>query len=290
MRVLDNLSSGREANLRRVWDQVEFMVGDVRDRGAVERAARGTEYVFHLAAVPSIPWSVDAPLDNHEVNATGTLTVLTAARDAGAARIIYASSCSVYGNTETLPVREEMAPRPGSPYAAAKLMGEYYCSVFTSVYGLPTVSLRYFNCFGPRQHPDSQYGAAIPSFIARILTGQPPVIFGDGKQTRDFISVANVVHANLLAMTGDRGVGRVFNVGSGRQYSLLELLDQLSAVMGKEITPVFAAPRPGEARHSVASIDAVTEALGYSPIRSLAEGLVETVAWFRQAGTTLTPA
>jgi nucleoside-diphosphate-sugar epimerase len=283
VRVLDDFSSGKIENLESVRDKVEIIRGDVRDINLVREAMDGVEVVFHQAAIGSVPRSVADPLATHEANITGTLNVLMAARDAGVRRVIYASSSSVYGEGAQLPKREDMMPQPLSPYALSKLAGEYYCAVFYRVYGLESVSLRYFNIFGPRQDPTSQYAAVIPRFIAALIEGQPPIIYGDGMQSRDFTYVENAVEANLLAAEARGVAGRAFNVACGNRYTLLELLDRLKRIIGCRVEPLHEAPRPGDIRHSQASIEAAKAALGYRVAVDFDEGLRRTVEWYKAA-------
>jgi UDP-glucose 4-epimerase len=234
VRVLDNLATGRLENLSAVKDSVEFIQGDLRDRAVVSRAMKGVEIVFHHAAFASVPLSVEDPLTTHDVNATGTLNVLLAARDAGVRRVIYASSSSVYGDDPRLPKREEMEPDPCSPYAVSKLAGEHLCRAFWPVYGLSTVSLRYFNVFGLRQDSDSPYAAVIPKFVECLNAGEPLPVYGDGEQTRDFIPVSSVIEVNMQAAAREGIDGEVFNVGSGQPVSLLDLIALLGNVSGRE--------------------------------------------------------
>jgi UDP-glucose 4-epimerase len=283
VRVLDDFSSGKIENLESVRDKVEIIRGDVRDINLVREAMDGVEVVFHQAAIGSVPRSVADPLATHEANITGTLNVLMAARDAGVRRVVYASSSSVYGEGAQLPKREDMMPQPLSPYALSKLAGEYYCAVFYRVYGLESVSLRYFNIFGPRQDPTSQYAAVIPRFIAALIEGQPPIIYGDGMQSRDFTYVENAVEANLLAAEARGVAGRAFNVACGNRYTLLELLDRLKRIIGCRVEPLHEAPRPGDIRHSQASIEAAKAALGYRVAVDFDEGLRRTVEWYKAA-------
>jgi UDP-glucose 4-epimerase len=278
VRVLDDFSTGKRANL--TGTSFELIEGDVRDLDTVRRAMVSVDYVLHQAALPSVPRSIADPATSHAVNATGTLNVLLAAHQAGVRRVVYASSSSVYGDTPELPRHEDMPTRPLSPYAVAKLAGENYCRVFTHVYGLPTVSLRYFNVFGPRQDPTSQYAAVIPRFITAMLDGKPPVVFGDGLQSRDFTYVTNVVQANLRACESGDGIGAVFNVGGGEQHTLLELVAVLNRILGTHHAPVFDAPRPGDVRHSLAAIDRGRVALGFQPEVGFEEGLRRTIEWF----------
>jgi nucleoside-diphosphate-sugar epimerase len=240
--------------------------------------------ILHQAALPSVQRSIDNALATHAVNATGTLNLLIAAHEAGVRRVVYAASSSVYGDTPTLPKREDMRPRPKSPYAVSKLAGEYYCQAFTAVHGLETVCLRYFNVFGPRQDPTSQYSAVIPLFIAAMLRGEPPAVHGDGLQSRDFTYVANVVHANLLAATAPGVAGRMFNVACGQRHTLLDMIAIVNGILGAQIEPVHIDPRPGDVRHSLADIAAAQEALGYRVEVDLREGLRRTVDWYRAPG------
>jgi nucleoside-diphosphate-sugar epimerase len=277
VRVLDNLSTGRWENLEPWLDGVQVIEGDLRDPEAVRRAVDGVDYVLHHAAIPSVPDSVDDPVTAHACNATGTLRLLVAARDAGVKRLVYASSCSVYGDSPELPKREEMATDPLSPYAASKLAGETYCCVFHHVYGFEAVCLRYFNVFGPRQDPGSEYSAVIPLFITAMLEGAPLTVHGDGRQSRDFVYVEDVVEANLLACRAAEAPGQVFNVASGERRTLLDLIARLSEVMGREPEVVHTPPRPGDVRHSQADISRASRVLGYEPRVSFAEGLARTV-------------
>jgi UDP-glucose 4-epimerase len=279
--VLDNFFSGKEENLRSLGGQVDLIRGDIRDLKTVAEAVRGVEVVFHEAALGSVPRSVADPLTTHDVNITGTLNVLLAARDAGVRRVVYASSSSVYGETAELPKREEMEPQPLSPYALSKLAGEHYIKVFNSVYGFEAVALRYFNIFGPRQDPESQYAAVIPKFVTALLNDQAPVIYGDGLQSRDFTYVENVVEANLLASEAEGVAGRAFNVACGGRYSLLDLLGKLQQIIGSKVEPVHEASRKGDVRDSQASIEAAKRALGYKVGVDFDEGLRRTVAWYK---------
>ena len=280
VRVLDNFSTGRVENLAPWRDQIEVVEGDIRDPAALGRAMAGVQYVLHQAALPSVPRSVADPLTSHEVNATGTLRVLLAAREAGVQRLVYASSSSVYGDSPELPKHEAMAPAPLSPYAVSKLAGEQYCRTFTAVYGLETVCLRYFNVFGPRQDPGSAYAAVVPKFTAALLDGRQPLVYGDGQQSRDFTYVENVVAANLLACQADGAAGQVLNVACGQRFTVLEMLAGLEAALGRRAEPRFADPRPGEVRHSLASIDRARAQLGYEPVVTFEEGLRRTARWY----------
>jgi UDP-N-acetylglucosamine/UDP-N-acetyl-alpha-D-glucosaminouronate 4-epimerase len=276
--VLDDLSTGNPDNLGQ--SPAELRTGDIRDPDAVGEAVRGADVVYHLAALPSVARSVADPVRSHEVNASGTLEVLVAARDAGTRRVVYASSSSVYGDTPTLPKHEAMSLSPQSPYAAAKLAGESYCRAFSRTYGLETVALRFFNVFGPRQDPASEYAAVIPRFITRMMAGERPMIFGDGRQSRDFTFVGNVVRACIDAAGAERASGEVMNVGFGGRTSLLELVAMLNNILDTELEPEFGPSRPGDVRHSEASIDRARELIDYRPAVGLEEGLRETVTWF----------
>ncbi len=278
VRVLDNFATGARANLTAGAGAVELLEGDLRDAAIVERAVQGIEVVFHQAALPSVARSLEDPATTHAVNATGTLTLLLAARRAGVCRVVYASSSSVYGDTPTLPKREEMPSQPKSPYAVSKLAGEQYCQVFAAALGLETVSLRYFNIFGPRQDPASPYAAVIPKFLAAMRRGERPVIFGDGKQSRDFTYVENAVRANLLAAEAPRASGEAINVACGGRVTLLELVEQLNHLLGTHLDPIFAPPRPGDVRHSQADLTRAAALLGYHPTVDLQEGLARTAA------------
>jgi UDP-glucose 4-epimerase len=281
VRVLDNFRTGKRENLAAFQERIELVEGDLQDLPTVRRAVEGVDCVLHQAAIPSVPRSVDDPLESNSVNVTGTLNLLVAARDAAVKRVVFASSCALYGDDPTLPKREDMLPWPKSPYAVSKLAGEHYCRAFSEVYGLETVALRYFNVFGPRQDPASDYAAAIPLFITRLLRGQAPTVHGDGLQSRDFIYVANVVHANLLAATAPNVAGRVFNVACGERYTLLDLIGILNDILGTHIAPIHDDPRPGDVRHSQADVTGARQALGYRTMVDFAEGLRRTVEWYR---------
>jgi nucleoside-diphosphate-sugar epimerase len=278
--VLDNFSTGRRSNLEAIVSDIDIVEGDVGCLDHVEQAVAGCDAVFHEAALPSVPRSIADPLSSHAANATGTLNVLVAARDAGARRVVIASSSSVYGSVPDLPKRESMPTLPMSPYAVSKLAAESYCRSWFDLYGLETVALRYFNVFGPRQDPLSAYAAVVPRFIAAYAAGDPPVIFGDGEQSRDFTYVDNVVDANIGALESPEAPGRVYNIACNERITLNQLAGDLRELMGAEPTPVHAAPRPGEVRHSQASIDAARDDLGYEPRISLREGLRRTIAAF----------
>jgi len=280
VRVVDNFSTGHRENLAQVADRIDLREISITDRDALADAMQGVDYVFHLAALPSVPRSVDDPIASNENNVNGTLNVLLTARDAGVKRVVYSGSSSAYGDIDSEFKSEDMAPRPLSPYAVAKLAGEQYCQVFTTVYGLETVTIRYFNVFGPRQDPTSAYAAVIPKFMSSMLDDAPPIIEGDGLQTRDFTYIDNVVHGNLLACHTPGVAGEVFNIACGGQSNLLDMVAILNRLLGKTIEPRFTDPRPGDVRHSRASIDKARRMLGYEPLVSFEEGLARTLAWY----------
>jgi UDP-N-acetylglucosamine/UDP-N-acetyl-alpha-D-glucosaminouronate 4-epimerase len=276
VRVLDNFSTGARANIAGLG--VEVVEGELRSYERVHNAVRGTEVVFHLGALGSVPRSVQDPLTSGAVNVEGTLNVLLAARDEGVRRVVFASSSSIYGNQAELPLRESMAPDPISPYGVAKLAAERYCVSFSRVYhSFETVVLRYFNVFGPRQDPNSQYAAVVPLFITAIAAGRPVTIFDDGGQSRDFTYVENVVAANLLAADAEGASGRIFNVSSGRQTRVAELADTIGTLLGKLVEREYFPPRPGDLRNSWADIDKARDTLGFEPTVSLEEGLQRTI-------------
>jgi UDP-glucose 4-epimerase len=273
---LDNFSTGLRENLAAA-PGAEVVEGDVRSYHIVREAVDGVDFVLHQAALPSVPRSVRDPITTNDVNINGTLNVLTAARDARVKRLVFASSSSVYGGNQVLPKHEGLVPEPLSPYAVSKLSGEQYCGVYSTLYGFDTVILRYFNVFGPHQNARSEYAAVIPRFIGQIASGERPVVYGDGQQTRDFTFVENVVAANLAACERDGIRGRIFNVATGRQVSLVDLVAVLATLLGRDVQPVFKPPRPGDVKHSYASIDAAREALGYEPRIALKDGLARMV-------------
>jgi nucleoside-diphosphate-sugar epimerase len=283
--IVDNFSTGRERNLagwnRRFSDRLEVVREDVNETGALRRLFQGVRFVFHQAAIPSVPRSVADPALTHSSNITGTLSVLIAARDAGVSRVVVASSSSVYGDDATLPKQEARTGNPLSPYALSKLVCEQYCRLFHRLYGLESVCLRYFNVFGPRQDPQSEYAAVIPRFSTRLLAGARPTIYGDGEQTRDFTYIDNVVDANWQAANHPRAAGEVFNIGCGTQTSLNQLVRELNAILGTELSPVYEASRPGDVRHSVADVGKARDLLEYTPAVSLRSGLEQVLEWFR---------
>lgn len=282
VRVLDNFSSGKQANLAGFTGALEVIEGDLTDLPTVQAAMRGVDYVLHQAAVPSVHRSVVDPFTTDRANVLGTLNVLWAAKEAGVRRVAYAASSSAYGEAVAGKKREDLPARPLSPYGVSKLAGELYCAAFTSVYGLETVALRYFNVFGPRQDANSEYSAVIPKFIAALLAGRQPTIYGDGEQTRDFTYVANVVDGNLRALTAPGAAGQVINVATGGQVSLNQLAQALGEVLGVAVAPTYAPPRAGDIRHSSADIGLAERLLGYKPRVSFRDGLARTVAWLRQ--------
>lgn len=279
--IIDNLSTGRMENIQDLIEkkEVTFVQGDITDAPPLQNLFQDADGIFHQAALPSVQRSVKNPMATHEANVTGTLNVLLAARDAGVRKVVMASSSSVYGNTPTLPKHEGMIPGPLSPYAVSKIADEYYASVFSDLYGLQTVCLRYFNVFGPHQDPNSQYAAVIPNFVKQILNDQPPVIYGDGKQTRDFTYIKNVVQANIRAMESE--AQGIFNIACGERIDLLTLARTIMAIVGKDLEPVHEASRPGDVRDSLANISRAQAAFGYAPEYDLRTGLMETIEWFR---------
>jgi len=274
VRVLDNFSSGKPENLKGFGSGIEVIRGDIRDPVALRDAVKGVDHIFHEAALVSVAVSVEQPDENDAINIRGTLNVLQAAREANVKRVVLASSAAVYGNNPELPKRETMLPEPESPYALGKLAGEYYLKLFSRLYGVETVSLRYFNVFGPRQDGTSMYSGVISRFVDDIRQGRAPTIFGDGGQTRDFVFVKDVVQANLLAMrTPSAGKGEIFNVATGRQASLLQLWETLKTITGSTLAPQFREARAGDIRHSLADISNIQRSLGYEPAFSLEDGL-----------------
>jgi nucleoside-diphosphate-sugar epimerase len=280
VRVLDNLSTGKRRNLEHIA-RVEFVEGDVADPDACARAVRGVEFVLHQAAIPSVPRSVKDPVTSNRANIDGSLNVLVAARDAGVRRVVYAGSSSAYGDTPTLPKREDMPTGPLSPYALQKLVAEQYCQMFTRLYGLETVTIRYFNVFGPRQDPGSPYSGVISLFSTALLEGRQPTIYGDGEQTRDFTYVANVVDGVLRACEAPAAAGEVINVATGGRISLNQLLQAMNEIIGTNIAPAYAEGRVGDVRDSQADITKARQLLGYAPLVTLEEGLRRTLDWCR---------
>lgn len=282
VRVIDNFSTGKRENLAEVASQIEVVEGSICDRDAVAKAMDGVEVVFHLAALGSVPRSVADPLPTHEANATGTLNILMGAQAAGARRLVYSASSSAYGDTPVMPKTVDMRPMPLSPYAVTKLAAEHYCKVWSHVYGLQTVALRYFNVFGPRQDPNGAYAAVIPAFCSRMLRGERPVIFGDGEQSRDFCYIDNVVDANIRGATAPEVHGEVVNVACGECTTLNEIVADLNRLLGTNLEPEYRPTRAGDVRHSLADISVTEQVLGYKPLVMFAEGLERSIAWYRE--------
>ncbi len=280
--VLDNLSTGKLENMAGFRDRIEFVEGSVTDHSTTRRLFAGADTVFHQAALASVPRSVADPIASNHNNIDGTLNVLWSAHEAGVKRVVYAASSSAYGDTAVMPKVESMPASPLSPYAITKYVGELYCDVFSRIYGLSTVGLRYFNVFGPRQDPESQYAAVIPIFITKLLKGEAPTIYGDGGQSRDFTFVANVVEANLRAALADDPGGRTVNIACGGRITLNELYDIIRNELDSTVEPIHADPRPGDVRHSQADISAAAELLGYAPQIDFRDGLATTVAWYKR--------
>ncbi len=277
VRVLDNFATGKRENLKEFNNDVELIEGDIRSFHIVQQAVKGIDVILHQAALPSVPRSIKDPITSNEVNVVGTLNILEAAKDAGVKRVVYASSSSVYGDNPELPKHEAMIPNPLSPYAVSKLAGEKYCNVYSRLYGIETVALRYFNVFGPKQDPNSQYSAVIPLFIHAMMKDKSPTIFGDGTQSRDFTYVANVVEGNILAATKDIQSGLVMNCACHGQITLNELINELNKLLGKNIKPVYANPRPGDIKHSFADINLIEKKLDFKPLVKFTDGLKITV-------------
>jgi nucleoside-diphosphate-sugar epimerase len=283
VRGIDNFSHGRRENLQGIENKIDLREEDITDTRAIRSACEGVEYVLHQAALASVPRSLADPLGSNHANVVGTMRVFEASREAGVKRVVYASSSSVYGNSPTLPKREEMAARPISPYAVSKYACELYAQSYSTLLELETVGLRYFNVFGPRQHPTSQYAAVIPKFILAMTIGERPTIFGDGKQSRDFTYIDNVVSANLLAASApaDKVSGKSFNIACGKSLPLIEVYGLLQTLTGFEKAPIFATPRAGDVKDSLADINCAQEAMGYKPSVELKEGLRRTVEWYK---------
>lgn len=281
VRVLDNFSTGKEENLEGLTSRIDVIRGDLRDVSDVRAAVQGVDYVLHQAALASVPRSMIDPIASNDVNAGGTLHVFHEAAAAGVKRVVYASSSSVYGETEVLPKVESMPLTPISPYAASKATAELYGAVYTRAFGLGTVGLRYFNVFGPRQDPDSEYAAVIPKFIMRMMAGESPIIFGDGTQSRDFCFLDNVVEANLAACRAPSAPGRVLNVACGERITLLQLVDYLNEALGTDFRAVLADERAGDVKHSLADISVAREVLDYTVRVDVRQGIERTVAWYR---------
>jgi nucleoside-diphosphate-sugar epimerase len=278
--VFDNFLTGRRENLTEILDDIILIEGDLRTFQTVFQACQNVEYILHLAALPSVPRSVAEPLLAHDINLTGTLNLLEAAKQQHVRRVVVSSSSSVYGDTPTLPKCEDMPVRPLSPYAAHKAAGELYSSIYYSIYQLETVCLRYFNVFGPRQNPLSQYAAVIPKFIAALQAGQQPIIYGDGEQSRDFTYVDNVVAANLAAATAPNMAGEIINIACGQRLTVNQLAYKIGALLHKDVNPHYEPPRPGDVKHSLADISKATQLLNYSNLVDMDTGLQRTIAWF----------
>lgn len=283
VRVTDNFSTGRRENIKEFLDNPNFELieGDLTDIETAKKSVKGIDFILHEAAVPSVPRSIEDPIRSNNANITGTLNLLVAARDAGVKRFVYASSSSVYGDNPELPKREDFPIRPISPYALTKYAGERYCQLFWQIYKLPTICLRYFNVFGPKQDPLSQYAAVIPNFISAALKGKKPVIYGDGNQSRDFTFVDNVVRANLLAAKANNGFGEVFNIACNKETSLNQLLSMLGEIIGKETIAEHKEARIGDVPHSKADISKAERVLGYKPKVEFREGLIKTFDWYK---------
>lgn len=282
VRVLDNLSSGKPENLAPVAGKIEFMQGDLRNPTDCKKACAGIDVIFHEGAVPSVPKSVEDPVTSHEANVNGTFNLLEAARAAGCRRVVYAASSSAYGDTPSLPKREDDRPVPLSPYGVQKLVGELYLRAYYECFGLETISLRYFNVFGPRQDPKSQYAAAIPAFVTAILANQRPTIYGDGEQTRDFTYIDNIVHANCLAADAPKTAGQVVNVACAERISVNRMVAQINSLLGTNVQPIYAPARAGDVKHSLADITLAREVIGFEPQVLFDEGLRRSIDWYRK--------
>jgi UDP-glucose 4-epimerase len=280
VRVIDNFLTGKQENMRSFIDKIEFIKGDIRDLETVSKAVADVDFIIHQAALPSVPKSVELPIESNEHNTNGTLNILYAAKEAGVKRVVYAASSSAYGDSPQSPKVETMLPMPMSPYAVNKLAGEYYCAAFSTVYGLETVALRYFNVFGPRQDPTSFYSAVIPKFITALLENKPPTIFGDGEQSRDFTYIDNIVSANLLACNTKNVGGQMFNIACGESFTLNQLYQNLQEIMGTSVEPIYEEARIGDVKHSLADIKKARKLLEFDVIVDFKEGLQKTVEWF----------
>ena len=289
VRILDNFSTGRRENIDPMLGQIEVVEGDIRDFWTVSDAMDGIDYVLHQAALPSVVRSVQNPLTANAVNIDGTLNVLEAARQAKVRRLVFACSSAVYGESETLPKVETMIPSPISPYAVNKITGEYYCRIYHRLYGLETVALRYFNIFGPRQDPTSQYSAVIPLFIKAALQGKQPSIYGDGEQSRDFTYIGNAVSANLKACTAPNAPGHFYNIACGERFTLNQTLKIIGDILGKPVSARYVEPRQGDIKHSMADIEAAKIDLGYTIDHDFKAGLRETISWFSKVFSASTP-
>ncbi|MDD5326404.1 MAG: SDR family oxidoreductase [Phycisphaerae bacterium] len=284
VRVVDNLLTGKKSNLAAVSDKIEFIEADMGDEEVARSCMKDIDFCLHLGALPSVPRSVDDPAATHRHCLDATFTLLLAARDAGVKRFVYTSSSSVYGDVATLPKVESMLPQPLSPYAAAKLAGEYYAQVFYKVFGLETISLRYFNVFGPFQDLASQYAAAIPAFVTAVLNNEPPTIYGDGEQSRDFTYVDNVIEANLLAARVEHTAGEVLNIACGSAVTVNEVIGIINELLGKNVKPIYEPTRQGDVKHSLADITLAKELIGFTPKVSFRQGLEKAIDWYRNRG------
>ncbi len=282
--ILDNLSTGFRENLEEIKGDFDFIEGDLNDDEALKKALQGVEIIFHQAALPSVPRSVETPDETHQACVNGTFNLLLKAKDSGAKRVIYAASSSAYGETLVLPKVETMRPEPLSPYAGAKLMGEYYCQIFSRVYGLESIALRYFNVFGPRQNPSSHYSGVISRFVDSLMGDKTPVIYGDGETSRDFTYIANVVDANIKAAQTSKGIGEVMNCANGERISLNDLLEVIKKITGKqEVNASYETERKGDVKHSQADNSRAVECFGYEKLVGLEEGLIKTIDWWKQS-------
>jgi nucleoside-diphosphate-sugar epimerase len=282
VRVVDNLLTGKRSNLASMMDKIEFVEADMGVPEVARSVVKGIDVILHEGALPSVPRSVDDPALTHQHCVDATFALLLAARDAGVKRFVYAASSAAYGDTPTLPKVETMAPNPLSPYAVGKLVGEYYCSVFSKVFGLETIALRYFNVFGPQQDPASQYAAAIPAFVTAILRNQPPTIYGDGEQSRDFTYVDNVVQANLLAARAKQTHGEVVNIACGEAVTVNAIIGMINQLLGKNVKPIYAPARAGDVKHSLADITAARKLIGFEPVLLFREGLEKAIDWYHR--------
>ncbi len=284
VRVVDNLITGKRENIEPFLDKIEFLEEDIRDYETCQRAVSNVDFVLHQAALPSVPRSIEEPTLTNDINVNGTLNLLLASNEVKAHRFVYASSSAVYGDNPDLPKKEGTEGDPLSPYGLTKLVGEKYCKVFSVIYGLPTVCLRYFNIFGPHQDPISQYAAVIPAFISRMLDGKKPTIFGDGEQSRDFTFVGNVVEANILATEVENIAGEVFNVGCGEETTVNSLAAEINEILKTDIEPEYDQPRPGDIKHSLADISKAKQGLKFKPLFDFREGLERTIRWYQERG------
>jgi len=282
VRVLDNFATGKRENIAPFQGKIELVEGDIADPETCARACKGIRVVLHQAALPSVPTSIDDPVSSHRTNIEGTFNLLIASRDAGVKRFVYAASSSAYGETPMLPKLESMTTQPLSPYAVQKLASEYYCTVFAKCFGLQTLSMRYFNVFGPRQDPASQYAAAIPAFVTAILRGEPPTVYGDGEQTRDFTYIENIIHANMLAADAPETHGEVINVACGEHVTVNAIIKEINKLLGKDVKPNYVAPRAGDIKHSWADITLAEKVIGFRPVVTFADGLRRAIGWYKR--------